>query len=70
MPIAQLLFLGLIISAFGVFMIVLLSVSLYVSAGKKEEPASTVVTLARRASQTETAKLHASQATGAVRRFG
>jgi hypothetical protein len=70
MPLVELFVLGLIISAFGVFMISLLSVSLYVSAGKKEEAVSTIVTPARRAGETETAMQHASQARSAVRRLG
>lgn len=48
MPIVQLMVLGLIVSAFALFIIVLLSVSLYVESGKKEEAPTTAVTPARR----------------------
>ena len=49
MPLVELMVLGLIISGFLTFIVVLLSVSLYVSPGEKMEHVSTVVTPARRA---------------------
>ena len=48
MPIVQLMVLGLVISAFAIFIIVLLSVSLYASARRKDEAPATTVTPARR----------------------
>ena len=48
MPIMQLMVLGLIVSAFATFIIVLMSVSLYVSAGRNEQAPATAVSPARR----------------------
>jgi hypothetical protein len=48
MPIVQLMLLGLFISAFAAFIIVLMSVSIYVSIGRSEAAPATKVTPARR----------------------
>ena len=48
MPVVQLMILGLIVSGFAIFIIVLLSVSLYASISKKQETPETTVTPARR----------------------
>ncbi|MBV9995906.1 MAG: hypothetical protein JO127_11920 [Caulobacteraceae bacterium] len=52
MPVAQLIFLGVVLSVFAIFMIVLMAVSIYVSMGGKSKEAKTSVIPARRAGET------------------
>jgi hypothetical protein len=69
MPIVQLMVLGLIISGFVTFMIVLMGVSIYVSIGKSEAAPTTKVTPARRPDEGVAAN-QAATAHEAVRRYG
>jgi hypothetical protein len=70
MPIVQLMVLGLIISAFAAFIIVLMSVSIYVSIGKKEAAPATTVTPARRPDEAPVARETVAQPPSDARRFG
>jgi len=68
-PMMQVMVLGLIISAFAIFIIVLLSVSLYVSAGRKAEAPARAVTAARRPDEAPPAT-RTMPPPGDARRFG
>ncbi|HXQ13063.1 MAG TPA: hypothetical protein VN814_00410 [Caulobacteraceae bacterium] len=57
MPITQIMILGLVVAGFAIFMITLVSVSTYVSIGKKEPALTRSVTPARRVGETATASL-------------
>lgn len=70
MPIVQLMVLGLIISGFAIFIIGLLSVSIYVSISEKEEPPAATVTPARRPNEASLANQTAAQAPSDGRRLG
>jgi hypothetical protein len=70
MPIAQLMVLGLIVSAFAIFIIVLLSASLYVAAERKEDAPVTSVTPARRPDAAAAANQTAARTPSDLRRFG